>query len=149
MTTNEIQLHNNMREATHNYHTPGVFLQDTSMILSRILLSKGSPIDIRTNLISVVLLFALNSEVALKALILREGNGTPRTHNLKDMFDSLNDETKEDIKKQVAIGNFEVEFEAVQKSFVDWRYFYEGGGKSINMDFLRQFSETVSNLLLK
>lgn len=149
MTPEEVKQYDERRGAAHIYHTSGVLLQSATTILSPALLKKGAPTDIRTSLISVILLYAISAEVALKAMLIKEGQGCPNSHDLKVMFDSLSEATKEEIKNKVIFRDFDAELENIRKSFVDWRYFYEGGSKSINIDFLRKFSEVVNDLTLK
>lgn len=146
MTQEEQQQYDLMRAAAHSYHSASVLLQDGINILAKTVLNQGY--DIRSSLISSALLYALSSEISLKSLAIREGIMIARQHDLKSLFDLLPEEVRSRIKGNTVgcnDGNFETLLEANKNTFVDWRYFYEQGNLTLNLDFVRKFSLAVNN----
>ncbi len=95
-----------------------------------------------------VVCLAFSIELNLKALITSEENEPRNIHNLSKLFKSLNGKTQDEIIRQcelskedflTSLGNIEVVFE-------DWRYVYEQGAVSLNMDLLHKLSEVLDNL---
>lgn len=145
MTQEQIKEYDEMRGAGKLYQTSAVFLQDMSRSIMEI--SKGKmPVDLNSNIITAVMLYALSAEVALKALIKREGKQIPRQHDLKSLFETLDLTTQTTIKDLLIARypEFDDLLENNKKCFVDWRYFYEGGGKTADISFLREFSRMVN-----
>ena len=146
MTQEEVHEFDGMRGAAHLYHTSAVFLQDVSPIIQN--LAKGSmPVDLNANIITAIVVYALSAEVAIKAILKSEGTPIPRQHDLKTLFESISETNREVIKQKLEgdYPEFDTLLENNKKSFVDWRYFYEGV-QSADLSFLRNFSHELNIL---
>ncbi len=148
MTPELQRKYDGMRGASHIYHNSGVTLQSISPLISAALKNQASPFDLNANLISVILLYAISSEVGIKALLAKEGKLDVHSHDLKSLFEKLDEPLQIEIKNKVENDDFDNELEKIKKSFVDWRYFYEGGNMNINLSFLRKFSEVINGFIL-
>lgn len=148
MTTAQYTEFSEMCGASNSYHSAAVFLQDMSPIVTK--LAKGKlPVDFNSNLISAHILYALSAEIGMKAIMFYEGKPLKRYHNLLEIFNDLEEEHKSQIKGgcEAYKDTFDELLENDKNSFVEWRYFYEGGSKTANISFLRQFSHSVCNLM--
>lgn len=145
MTPEEIKEYDAARGAANLYHTSAVFLQDLSPIIQR--LAGKIPVNLNANLITAHVIYALSAEIGLKALLMKEGKTVPRQHDLKSLFLSLDQPLQEEIiQASVAPGeDFSTLLEANKRSFIEWRYFYEGGPKTADISFLRNLSHAIAS----
>ena len=87
--------------------------------------------------LSTGILQVFGIETALKALIRRQGENPPNTHNLRELYDMLAPKTQKNISEKIAAIDIRVEGTAMsirvegvmeehQNSFQQWRYREDG-----------------------
>lgn len=106
--------------------------------------SDHDPEHIKTEKVSLVLpiliLGFLGIEFALKALIESQGQKPPRTHDLKNLYEKLSDNTKSTIKENF---NKRVMFKGGRSDFNDWDKFIANNRKGF--EFWRYSWEDAPN----
>ena len=82
----------------------------------------------RSLLIPMVVLQVFGIEIALKALIMRQGETPPRSHNLLELYETLAYETQKSIREKGAAMNIRVQGVMVEhrNSLQEWRYREDG-----------------------
>ena len=95
-----------------------------------------------------VVCLAFSIELNLKALITFEGSEPRNIHNLSKLFKSLNGKTQNEIIKQCELSNedFLASLKKIEVVFEEWRYVYEQGAVSLNMNLLHKLSEVLDSL---
>ena len=96
-------------------------------------------------------------ELFLKSLIKnKKVNRFHNTHDLKVLFEALEDDLKRDIKSRVTSNrrpedfNFDESLQKSSKTFESWRYLYENPiGKEGRIDFLKELSKVIEQKLLE
>ena len=97
-------------------------------------------------LIPAVFCLAFATELALKAILLAEGN-LSYEHKLDKLFAKLQQRTQLLVMKEVSLeeGAFKANLSAVSNAFVEWRYIYEAPGyHSLNLPFMRSLCDVLS-----
>lgn len=99
-------------------------------------------------LISSIIMHAIVSESALKALAIDRGEKLPKTHDLEKLFNGLPEVLQQDIKKKVK-ANCEGDFETLLKEnktpHENWIRFYRGGVNICeSYAFIREFSKAIN-----
>ena len=97
-------------------------------------------------LIPAVVCLAFATELALKAILLAEGN-LSHGHKLDELFAKLQQRTQLLVMKKIGLegGAFKANLAAVSNAFVDWRYIYEApGSHSLNLPFMRSLCDVLS-----
>lgn len=102
---------------------------------------------------------AFACEVFMKAILKFKQIKTPKTHKLKELYDTLPDELRERIKQNVSCGClgiwrdcFGLEYlDEISNAFVEWRYSYEHdwskcGSMKIHTGFLNRFRDTLREI---
>ncbi len=98
-----------------------------------------------------IVCYAFSIELFLKSIHLREGT-SHRGHNLLDLFDALPPATKSLISREFynRFGmnefNFRIKISEVKNIFNDFRYIHEKNNAYAELDFLRNFSDTISKM---
>lgn len=90
---------------------------------------------------------AFACEIYLKILLTKQNISYERKHSLEDLYNLLNDKSKDDIKTAFLEEGFDENFdkglEEISNAFVKWRYFYElnprNGFEVISVRFLKLF----------
>ena len=146
MTEEQRKEFDSMRGAAHVFNDSAVLLQDVIVgMLAPAVLEKGK--ELRGSIIASVILYAFSSELGLKALFLKAGMPIPHKHDLKSLFGSLPNDMQENIKTQINQEGFEDDFDTLidrnKDAFIEWRYYYEGGDKKVNITFLRKLSLAI------
>lgn len=99
---------------------------------------------------------SLACELFLKSLITNKtGNRPPNTHDLRILFELLDDDLRSEIKAQVAFNisredfDFDESLDKSNKAFENWRYLYENPvGKEARIDLLKEISKVIERKLL-
>lgn len=93
-------------------------------------------------------------ELALKFLIAKNGLNFPRTHNLKSLYDKLEENEKVSIKKTtmkksrfISELDFENELVLSSNNFATHRYLFENNEHELNDVFLKGFKDTLIELV--
>lgn len=95
-------------------------------------------------LVPIVTNVALSCELFLKT-ILRENNASKKEHNLLKLFESLPEGTRRDIIGSNNYQDFISKLNQNSCLFQEWRYIYEYHLRSLNISFLFDFAERLSN----
>lgn len=146
MTPEEIQDFDGMRGAAHTYHSSAVFLQDVSLNIQKII-GGNSTANFNANIITSLVIYALSAEIAIKAILKAEGTAVPRQHDLKTLFEAISETNRDTIRHRLVgrYPEFDTLLENNKKTFVEWRYFYEGAQRA-DLSFLRDFSHELNIL---
>ena len=88
-------------------------------------------------------------EMAMKAILTKEGIACAKTHRLDELFISLPSDLKEAtivaIKIKFGNINYDDEIRKIGNAFVEWRYFHEKSN-SIEHDFFNVFADVVCQI---
>lgn len=104
-----------------------------------------------------IVLGALACEVGLKTLLRIEGKTDERKHELKILYQKLDESHKSEISQKLLVSmkekddnynekNLDEDLDEVNKAFIDWRYFYEKS-QSISIDFLNEFYKSIQTTI--
>ena len=96
---------------------------------------------------------AFSVELNLKALIYSEGHAPNDTHNLRTLFRSLNGKTQNAIEAIIGYEKnlFDGKLKEIADSFEFWRYVYEQGDFSFDLEVLNKLAmscEEISNNII-
>lgn len=93
-------------------------------------------------------------ELALKFLIVKNGSKFPYTHNLKKLYNKLEESQKDFIKKTtmkkssfISELDFENELDSSSNNFETHRYLFEKNEHELNDVFLKGFKDTLVELI--
>ena len=104
-------------------------------------------------MIPSIVLGALACEVGLKTLLRIEGKTDERKHELKVLYQKLDECHKSEISQKLLVSmkeidenyneeNLDEDLDEVNKAFVDWRYFYEKS-QHTSIAFLNEFYKSI------
>ena len=99
--------------------------------------------------ISSIILKSLSIEILFKFLSFKKTEKFEETHNLKKLYDNLDDETKKviiDISRQQGIESIEKIIELHKNDFTRWRYAFEG--KKLTLNNLTDLDNIINVLSL-
>lgn len=95
---------------------------------------------------SAIVLYAFSIELGLKALLSFEGKKEIKEHDLKKLFFTLSEETRNEVIGALPEERFKIHFdkylEENKHNFVDWRYYYEKTNIA-SSDFLAAFAQCI------
>lgn len=98
---------------------------------------------------------ALVCELALKYLILKSDSSFPKTHNLRKLYEKLDNNQKDSLKKTamkkskfISEEDFENQLDSSSENFVTLRYFFEKKEHELNDIFLKGFKDTLIELII-
>lgn len=96
-------------------------------------------------LVPIITNMAFSCELFLKAILKHDNNDTKKTktHNLKDLFNELQENIKSEIMKPYNEEDFMAKLENISNLFMEWRYLYERHLGSVEYNFLCDFSEKL------
>ncbi len=145
MTVEQQKEFDSMCGAANVFNNSSVLLEDLIFKYLAPVLLKQHDKDLRGSIISSVVLYALSCEISLKALLLKTNAQIPHSHDLKSLFENLPVVNQESIKSKMVdfAENFNILLERNKKAFIEWRYFYEGNHKEVDITFLRKLSLTL------
>ena len=145
MTVEQQKEFDSMCGAANVFNNSSVLLEDLIFKYFAPILLKQHDKDLRGSIISSVVLYALSCEISLKALLLKTNAQIPHSHDLKSLFENLPVVNQESIKSKMVdfAENFNILLERNKKAFIEWRYFYEGNHKEVDITFLRKLSLTL------
>lgn len=147
MTEETKKVFDSMRGAAHVFNDSAVLLESIVVKWLAPIVLRENGHDFRSSIIASVILYAFSSELGLKSLLLKAGIAIPRKHDLRSLFDSLPNDMQENIKTQIDQEGFEDDFDVLidrnKDAFIEWRYYYEGGDKKVDVTFLRKFSLAI------
>lgn len=93
-------------------------------------------------------------ELAMKFLIVKNGSNFPHTHNLKNLYDKLEETQKDFIKKTtmkksrfISELDFENQLISSSNNFATHRYIFENDEHELNDIFLKGFKDTLVELI--
>lgn len=80
------------------------------------------PIDLNANIITSIVVYALSSEAAIKAILKNESTSIPRQHDLGTIFESMSQTNRNVIKGKLEAKYHEFDslLENYKKAFVEW-----------------------------
>lgn len=123
-----------MEEYKKIYYEANAFLQAANMLYSEENKLYGwfNPV-----LYPTIVNISFSCELFFKCLLAKD-NKIKRTHNLKGLFDKLDDEKRKRIKELVNEDKFDEILEEQSNYFEKFRYIYENGKEisSVNLSFL-------------
>lgn len=98
---------------------------------------------------SAIVLYAFSIELGLKALLCFEGKREIKEHDLKKLFFTLSEETRNEVIGALPEERFKIHFdkylEENKHNFVDWRYYYEKTNIA-SSDFLAAFAQCITEV---
>jgi hypothetical protein len=89
---------------------------------------------------------AFGAEVGMKEILRQHGIAFEKKHELADLFTLLPQQHREAIRGQVSqsFPDFDAELDKANRSFVEWRYFYESPGPlNVNVKFVGTLAAAV------
>jgi HEPN domain-containing protein len=142
MTAEQQKEFDSMCGAANVFNNSSVLLEDLIFKNLAPVVLKQHDKDLRGSIISSVVLYALSCEISIKALLLKTDTPFPRSHDLKSLFDNLPVANQDSIKGGMVdfAEDFNILLERNKKAFIEWRYFYEGNHKEVDITFLRKLS---------
>lgn len=107
-------------------------------------------------MIPAITLKAFSIELALKALVVKNGKNYGNLHELNKLYIEISEDDRDKIKRNVVSQmkivdanyndtKFQEDLDAISRTFIDWRYFYEDtrtvNGKFLNVlfDYMIEF----------
>jgi len=148
-----------LKEETKKGNTIKVNSIENGMATSNFNLTKlDKPTIMALQIIPALLMLSFNTEVAIKALIMKTKNQDVRyKHNLDKLLKMLNGSMQNTIRKEVMnlIGlqndaAYEALLNQYKNTFIDWRYLYESvGTKNFDTKFLETLFQVVKTQLSK
>ena len=149
MTPEELNKIRNIVGALTVYNNSAKALQAVIQALDAQTRDTGGP-DINSSFISVLILYAFNCEVGLKALCKETGVRYHREHNLKNLYNLLpgdvQNQIKEGFKSQDFKDNFDTYLNDNKSVFEKWRYFFDENPGHGNLSFLHELSDSITNI---
>lgn len=107
----------------------------------------ASQVKISDNKFEILLIpecvcLAFSIELNLKALIYSEGHVPEETHDIRKLFKTLNGKTQNIIESAVGYDNikFDQKLKEIANSFKFWRYVYEQGDFSFDLEVLNKLA---------
>lgn len=108
-------------------------------------------------MIPAITLKAFSIELALKALVVKNGKNYGNLHELNKLYIEISEDDRDKIKRNVVSQmkisdtnyndiKFQEDLDAISRTFIDWRYFYEDI-RTVNSLFLNALFDYMIGLL--
>ncbi len=99
-------------------------------------------------IVPAIVCTAFGIELCLKAIITIE-KGQETGHELLKLFIKLSPQSKEALATALSLEEktLSQKIGSISRAFIDWRYIYEEQSKSIDYQFMHQFSKAAAQLL--
>lgn len=108
-------------------------------------------------MIPAITLKAFSIELALKALVVKNGKNYGNLHELNKLYIEISEDDRDKIKRNVVSQmkisdanyndiKFQEDLDAISRTFIDWRYFYEDT-RTVNSLFLNALFDYMIGFL--